>query len=93
MQTQTAPEENTPEDWSNAWVKEERNLVFLKAKTAAELASIHAGELLAPKYLKGTTILTMRVRLLTRLSSCRARLHTLSYADPNFPLPVLCHHI
>ena len=29
MQTQTAPEENTPEDWSNAWVKEERNLVFL----------------------------------------------------------------
>ena len=93
MQTQTAPEENTPEDWSNAWVKEERNLVFLKAKTAAELTAIHAGELPAPKYIKGRTILNTRVRLLTCLSSCRTKLYTLSYADPNFPLPVLCHHI
>jgi hypothetical protein len=83
----------TTTDWSSAWVKEERNLVFLKAKTAAELTSIHAGELLVPKYLEGTTILTTRVRLLTCLSSCRTRLHTFSYADPDSPFPILCHHV
>ena len=95
MQPHTFLEEDALEDWGNAWVKEERNLVFLKAKTADELTSIHAGELLAPRYLEGMTItiLTTRVRPLTRLSSCRARLHTFSHADPHSPFPILCHHI
>jgi hypothetical protein len=40
-------------EWGDAWVKEERNLVFLKPKTAAELMAIQAGQTLVPRYLKG----------------------------------------
>ena len=38
-------------EWGDAWVKEERKLVFLKPKTAAELLAIQTGQTLAPAYL------------------------------------------
>ena len=38
-------------EWGDALLKEERNLVFLKAKTDVELMAIQAGQTLAPKYL------------------------------------------
>lgn len=38
-------------EWGDALLKEERNLVFLKAKTDAEIMAIQAGQTLAPKYL------------------------------------------
>ncbi|KAJ4988713.1 hypothetical protein SVAN01_05846 [Stagonosporopsis vannaccii] len=40
------------DDWSGAFLKEERNLVFLKPKTAAELNAVSSGQLLVPRYLK-----------------------------------------
>lgn len=45
-------------DWSDSVVKEERNLVFMKAKTAAELMSIQTGQALGDtRYLKSTSVL------------------------------------
>ncbi|KAF2999217.1 hypothetical protein E8E13_001192 [Curvularia kusanoi] len=45
-------EGHTRDEWDKVLIKEERNLVFIKAKSAAELKSIQAGELLEPRYLK-----------------------------------------
>lgn len=39
-------------EWGDALMKEERNLVFLKAKTATELMAIQAGQTHEPRYLK-----------------------------------------
>jgi hypothetical protein len=41
------------EDWGDAVLKEERDLVFLKEKTPAELEAIKAGQLAPVKYLEG----------------------------------------
>lgn len=40
------------DDWSDACMKEERHLVFLKPRTTAELEAVHAGQLQATRYLK-----------------------------------------
>lgn len=88
-QVHSVPEEATNDEWSNALIKEERNLVFLKAKTAAELDVIQAGQLLVPRYLKGTNIaLEPMRRLLTCFSTCRTRLfpHSHSNSNPSFPI-------
>jgi len=57
------------DDWGVTMLKEERNLVFLKPKTAAELVALKSGQLLVPRYLKCTHILTGSVRLLKRSST------------------------
>jgi hypothetical protein len=41
------------EEWGDAVLKEERNLVFLKEKTPAEVEAIRAGQLAPTKYLEG----------------------------------------
>lgn len=75
--------ESIPEDWKDVVMKEDRDLVFLKAKTAAELDST-----VVPKYLEGTTGIYTIVRLLTCPSSYRPRrfLHSHSYAIAAFPI-------
>lgn len=40
-------------EWGDALFKEERHLVFLKAKTDAELTAVEAGHTHEPRYLKG----------------------------------------
>jgi hydroxyacyl-ACP dehydratase HTD2-like protein with hotdog domain len=42
------------EDWGDAVLKEERDLVFLKEKTPAEFEAIKAGQLAPIKYLEGS---------------------------------------
>jgi hypothetical protein len=42
------------EEWGDALLKEERNLVFLKEKTPAEVEAIRAGQLAPTKYLEGS---------------------------------------
>jgi hydroxyacyl-ACP dehydratase HTD2-like protein with hotdog domain len=44
------------EDWGDAVLKEERNLVFLKKKTSSELDAIKAGQLVTIKYLDCTVV-------------------------------------
>jgi hypothetical protein len=42
------------EDWADAMLKEERDLVFLKEKTPTEFKAIQAGQLVPIKYLEGS---------------------------------------
>jgi hydroxyacyl-ACP dehydratase HTD2-like protein with hotdog domain len=42
------------EDWADAVLKEERDLVFLKEKTPSEIEAIKAGQLASIKYLEGS---------------------------------------
>lgn len=49
---ESPPEKDNGDDWDNVLMKEERELVFFKAKTAAELDSV-----VIPRYLEGTNVL------------------------------------
>lgn len=54
------------EDWGDAILREERDLVFLKEKTPAELEAISAGQLATTRYLERMcSLLVFRIRLLT----------------------------
>ncbi|KAF1933560.1 uncharacterized protein M421DRAFT_39982, partial [Didymella exigua CBS 183.55] len=77
-------------DWSDSLVKEERNLVFMKAKTAAELISITSGQGLgATRYLKAlehpdySFTLTPTRSLLFRYSAVTYNAH-LIHLDPTY---------
>lgn len=43
---------HSDDDWGDAFMKEERHLVFLRPITTAELEAVHAGQLPPPRYLK-----------------------------------------
>lgn len=81
------------DDWSDALFKEERNLVFLKAKTAAELTAVQVGQTLVPRYLKCTCIASTFIPLLTRFSTYRTGFLTCFDANAVPSLPVLRSYV
>ncbi|KAJ8106229.1 hypothetical protein OPT61_g9677 [Boeremia exigua] len=81
-------ESGVDEEWGDALLKEERNLVFLKPKTAAELKAIKGGETLVPRYLKCTRVPRFRSSL-TRSSTVRPGCLTRLDANTCAPLSIL----
>jgi hypothetical protein len=79
--------------WGDAVLKEERNLVFFKERTAAELEAVKAGQMATVKYLDRTYPRRPLGYLLTVNSPWKPRLFTHPHAEPRPSLPLLCSHI
>ncbi|KAF9695309.1 hypothetical protein EKO04_007061 [Ascochyta lentis] len=83
-------------EWGDAILKEERNLVFLKAKTDTELMAVQAGQTHVPRYLKSpidpdfTHTLTPTRSLLFRYSALTFNAHLL-HLDPAYARNVEGH--
>ncbi|KAF1362033.1 hypothetical protein EJ07DRAFT_153608 [Lizonia empirigonia] len=83
-------------EWGDALFKEERHLVFLKAKTDAELTAVEAGHTHEPRYLKAPTdpdfshALTPTRALLFRYSALTFNAHLL-HLDPSYARHVEGH--
>ncbi|KAF2630318.1 hypothetical protein BU25DRAFT_387421 [Macroventuria anomochaeta] len=96
VRAQIFQQADTGDDWSDALLKEERNLVFLKAKTAAELIAIYAGQTVVPRYLKSPAepdfshVLTPTRSLLFRYSALTFNAHLL-HLDPTYARNVEGH--
>jgi hydroxyacyl-ACP dehydratase HTD2-like protein with hotdog domain len=68
------------EEWGDAVLKEERNLVFLKEKTSTELDAIKAGQLTSIKYLDCTVLCLLLRNFADKLQHPESLIsHTLSY--------------
>jgi hypothetical protein len=79
--------------WGDAVLKEERNLVFFKERTAAELEAVKAGQMATVKYLDRAYPRRPLGYLLTVNSPWKTRLFTHPHAEPRPSLPLLCSHI
>ncbi|KAI4941151.1 hypothetical protein J4E91_010942 [Alternaria rosae] len=84
------------DDWGDAIVKEERNLVFFKERTAAELEAVKAGQMATVKYLQPpgkpdfSHALTPDRALLFRFSALTFNAHRI-HLDPEYARNVEGH--
>jgi len=81
------------DDWGDAIVKEERNLVFFKERPAAELEAVKAGQMATVKYLQRAYSDKPLDYLLTLCSPWEARLLPRPHSRPRPSFPLLCSYL
>jgi hydroxyacyl-ACP dehydratase HTD2-like protein with hotdog domain len=74
--------------WGDAILKEERNLVFFKERTAAELEAVKAGQMATVKYLDRAYSRRPLSSLLTLYSPQKPRLLACPHSKPRPPFPL-----
>lgn len=77
-------------EWGDEIFKDERNLVFFKDRSAAELDALKAGQMAPVRYLDRPYTLFLTYHALTSHSSWQTYLLTQFHPYSNAPVPLLC---